>query len=212
MVNCRSEERKTFDVKLLWTFDSVSLADTPRSRWSLNTTMFSISLFSLNLRRIPFEKKTFWNGAASFSHLNTTVVISELRRWEKKNNGNVAFIGWKLFPQSRMIQNHQRCLSHTGVMKFLQHCGVCVFFFLLIFLYMWEIWFYPSSLASEDDSHLSWSNFLVSVELFFITQNLICQDYLLLKILNSQITPDISMWLLEHQKQGLDQGCSIRRR
>lgn len=46
MVNCRSEEWKTFDVQLLWTFDSVSLADTVRSWRSLSRTTFSISLFS----------------------------------------------------------------------------------------------------------------------------------------------------------------------
>lgn len=168
MVNCRSEEWKTFDVRLLWTFDSVSLADTVRSWWSLSRTMFSISLFS-SIYTVFLLKNLF----------ETTEIlpalpppVTSILRWsslnpEIKKKGNVAFIGWKRFPQTRMIQNHQRCSSHTGVIKFFQHWGV--FFFLLIFLYMWGIWFYRSSMASEDDSHLSSLNFLIKVGLVFIT-------------------------------------------
>lgn len=167
MVNCRSEEWKTFDVQLLWTFDSVSLADTVRSWWSLSTATFSISLFSFNLQRIPFEKR-LWNGwnpssAASPSHLNTALVISEPRDKKKKKEM------WRLSAESvfhrpewsRTTKGAQVILvwlsfSSTEVFFFPAHISLYVGNLILSFFNGFRRWL---TFVISELSHQGWTSF-----------------------------------------------------
>lgn len=151
MVNCRSEGWKTFDVKLLWTFDSVSFADTVRSWWSVSIPwdVFNFSFF-LNLHRFPFEKLFFWNGwnppsAASSSHPNSHLWTQDIKKEM-----------WPLWAESFFHRPQWSRTTNGASVLLLWLCfsSILVFwgFFLLIFLYMFEIWFYGSSLAPEGDT------------------------------------------------------------